>query len=463
MARRDEAPARREVPVIRIFLSSPGDVADERTQARQLIDNELPKLPSLRGRLALELIAWDDPVAQIPMLATETPQESVNAARPRPATCDIVIVILWSRMGTPLPDSICKSNGEPYLSGTEWEYEDAVNSARQPPPAVLVYRRTEEPKIGLRDPQKKEKEEQFERVEAFFGRLRSLKRGLNEYANSSDFRRLLSQHLQEMLYRRLQPASDDVQPTPTAAEIPDEYCNWLRRNFEKIELLGAKEGRTVTLNHVYVPALTQSSRNPITLLGRLDQESLYVSAPAGAGKSTFCRWAVLQSIAATDLTHPVPAPEEFTEPVPENLRTRLPLLVPLREFWRSMNCGRGERTWHRSDLEKALADWIDRAQLPGVTGALLRAHLNVGGAFLVFDGPRRGAGHPSRRGYDHLSARTAAQRPRRRVAGLAQEGFVGNPGRWPSSRRRQFRSAHQPSLRARRGRPASPGFAERAA
>jgi hypothetical protein len=29
-----------------------------------------------------------------------------------------------------------------------------------------VYRRTEEPKIGLRDPQKKEKEEQFERVEA---------------------------------------------------------------------------------------------------------------------------------------------------------------------------------------------------------------------------------------------------------------------------------------------------------
>ena len=62
--------------------------------ARQLIDAELPKLPSLRGRLALELIAWDDPAAQIPMLATETPQESVNAAPPRPATCDIVIVIL---------------------------------------------------------------------------------------------------------------------------------------------------------------------------------------------------------------------------------------------------------------------------------------------------------------------------------------------------------------------------------
>jgi hypothetical protein len=49
MARRDEEPARREVPLVRIFLSSPGDVAEERTLARQLIDSELPKLPSLSG------------------------------------------------------------------------------------------------------------------------------------------------------------------------------------------------------------------------------------------------------------------------------------------------------------------------------------------------------------------------------------------------------------------------------
>lgn len=130
MARRDKEPARRNVPLVRIFLSSPGDVADERTSARQLIDAELMKLRSLRGKLALELIAWDDPAAQIPMLATETPQESVNAARPRPATCDIVIVILWSRMGTPLPDNLRKPNGEPYLSGTEWEYEELCWSSR---------------------------------------------------------------------------------------------------------------------------------------------------------------------------------------------------------------------------------------------------------------------------------------------------------------------------------------------
>ena len=197
-----------------------------------------------------------------------------------------------------------------------------MNSEREPRPQVLVYRRTEEPKIGLRDPKKKE-----------------------------------------------------------------------------------KEGRAVTLNHVYVPAVTMlvprtidDAQNfdtianvddvgrRIPLLQRLDQESLYVWAAAGAGKSTFCRWAVLQSTAGTDLTHPVPAPEEFTEAVPATLRDRLPLLVPLREFWRSMDCGRGEQVWRRVVLEQALANWVNRSPPRGLTGALLTAHINTGGAFLVFDG-----------------------------------------------------------------------------
>ena len=34
-----QEPARREVPLVRIFLSSPGDVAEERALARQLIDS----------------------------------------------------------------------------------------------------------------------------------------------------------------------------------------------------------------------------------------------------------------------------------------------------------------------------------------------------------------------------------------------------------------------------------------
>ena len=68
------------------------------------------------------------------MLATQTLQELVNAARLRTATCDIVIIILWSRICTPPPDGVVSGTTSPILSGTEWEYEDAVNSPEQPRP-----------------------------------------------------------------------------------------------------------------------------------------------------------------------------------------------------------------------------------------------------------------------------------------------------------------------------------------
>jgi hypothetical protein len=412
MAKEKTGASRPTVPLVRIFLSSPGDVAEERTLARTLIDTTLAKHPSLRSRLAPEVVAWDDPAAQIPMLATETPQESVNAARPRPATCDIVVVILWSRLGTPLPDSLRKPNGEPYLSGTEWEYEDAVNAPEDSRPDILVYRRTEKPKVELDDPDLTDKQEQFRRVEAFFARFRnpdgSIKGGVNFYATPAEFGALLSQHLHDLLWRRLGPPPADAEAErPAGTEIPAEYVAWLRRTCADVSLLGqeTQTSRAITLNHVYVPALTQrpaeppdpkarrqperqetEDRGPVPLLARLDQGSLYVPAPAGMGKSTFCRWAVLQSIAAVALTHPVPAPDDFAEPEPVHLRGRLPLLVPLRDFALGMDCGGGRLTWRRSDLERALAAWVDASAPEGLTGDLVLAHLEAGSAFLLLDG-----------------------------------------------------------------------------
>ena len=114
---------------LRVFISSPGDVADERNLARRLLKDELPYDPFLRGKVTLDPVSWDDPAAPTPMVATLTPQEAVNRFGCRPSECDIVIVVLWSRLGTHLDLSkFQKPNGEPYLSGTEYEYEDAVNA-----------------------------------------------------------------------------------------------------------------------------------------------------------------------------------------------------------------------------------------------------------------------------------------------------------------------------------------------
>ena len=188
--------------------------------------------------------------------------------------------------------------------------------------------------------------------------------------------------------------------------IPPEYLAWLQRRCAGVELLGqdVQQSLAIQLSHVYVPALTQreaateapeeptrpsrvepEEQRLVPLLQRIDEGSLYVPAAAGAGKSTFCRWAALQSIADATASHPVPAPEEYQEAVPESLRTRLPLLVPLRDFGKDMDCGRG-RPWHRADLEQALALWVDQSALPGVDGAMLKAHLAAGSAFLLLDG-----------------------------------------------------------------------------
>ena len=61
------------------------------------------------------------------MLASLTPQEAVNRFGAQPSECDIVVVVLWSRMGTRLDPAAFgeKPGGGPYLSGTEWEFEDA--------------------------------------------------------------------------------------------------------------------------------------------------------------------------------------------------------------------------------------------------------------------------------------------------------------------------------------------------
>ena len=58
---------------LRIFLSSPGDVADERTFAQQVIEQELPKDPFLREKIACEVVRWDYPNAPVTMSAGVNP------------------------------------------------------------------------------------------------------------------------------------------------------------------------------------------------------------------------------------------------------------------------------------------------------------------------------------------------------------------------------------------------------
>ncbi|MFM8444651.1 MAG: hypothetical protein ACKN9W_15095, partial [Methylococcus sp.] len=100
---------------IKVFLSSPGDVADERALARQVL-GKLQKELSFKDRFFIVEVSWDDPENPAPLDASQTPQQGINRERGKPSDCDVVVVILWSRLGTPLTDE----HGKSWRSGTEW-------------------------------------------------------------------------------------------------------------------------------------------------------------------------------------------------------------------------------------------------------------------------------------------------------------------------------------------------------
>lgn len=135
------------------------------------------------------------------MLGNLRPQECVNRFGPRPSKCDIVVLILWSRMGTPLPEDCVKEDGTRYLSGTEWEFEDAINAS--PAPQLLIYRRTEEPMMKIGDPEAEEKTRQFSLVNQFFTSFKSadgsLRHSFTPYNTVEAFTRRLEEDLEHVL------------------------------------------------------------------------------------------------------------------------------------------------------------------------------------------------------------------------------------------------------------------------
>ncbi|MFS8097222.1 HEAT repeat domain-containing protein [Lentzea alba] len=208
---------------LRVFLSSPGDVTGERTVARTVID-QLQYDPFVRGRIFLDVVAWDQP-GGAPLSATETPQASINRGMPRPSECDVVIVILWSRMGTPLPfPAYATSDGQPYLSGTDWEFQDAVRGG----PVVLVYRCSAPVLLDPDAPDFDARLAQKRAVDTFFARMSdpetgALLRGYKQYAAPEDFRATLEQDLRAVVHQHVAGVprrSDGLPPAWTGSPFP---------------------------------------------------------------------------------------------------------------------------------------------------------------------------------------------------------------------------------------------------
>ncbi len=191
---------------IRIFISSPGDVKEERQRARQVIEG-------LRRRYSrhflLTPVLWEE----LPLQADMSFQQGIDLVLSKEHGVDIAVFILWSRLGSAVGPLITKDGGGEYRSGTEREL-DLMFRARQQSdgarPAILVYKRIDENSFDerLRGKRTAEKEEliaQKKLVESFIEEtFLDQERGHNIRASHSydrpvTFPQRLRAHLTELL------------------------------------------------------------------------------------------------------------------------------------------------------------------------------------------------------------------------------------------------------------------------
>jgi hypothetical protein len=95
---------------VRIFLSSPGDVAAERERAEAVITALSAELEA-RGEVALESVRWED--------AWFTAAAHFQEQIVRPSECELVVCLFWKRLGTELPASFAREYGT-RTTGTFW-------------------------------------------------------------------------------------------------------------------------------------------------------------------------------------------------------------------------------------------------------------------------------------------------------------------------------------------------------
>ena len=196
-----------------LFVSSPGDVRDERQAVGRIVERLQARYWNF---IRLEPVLWE----KEPLRATAHFNEELI----RPSDCDLFVCVLWSRRGSPLPSQFNRKDGTRFDSGTEWELEEATDAFEEraakkdgkPKPDILVYRRMSE-RPGGSDPAQGKKLDAFcERF--FFNKDKTIRRAFSPYETVDEFMALFEQHLEKLLLRHIQLhrglAEDAVRPLP---------------------------------------------------------------------------------------------------------------------------------------------------------------------------------------------------------------------------------------------------------
>jgi tetratricopeptide (TPR) repeat protein len=183
-----------ELPVLKIFLSSPGDVAEERALAEFVFRRIAAEVAHA---VRLTFVIWEHE----PLFGHTGFQQQIE----RPSNCDLVVSILWSRLGSRLPSDFAPAEGEPAPTGTEFEIQDALASfAERGKPKLLIYRKMPGPQISLGSDDFAERSDQYQRLNEFCQRAFHDEDGAvtvahHTFSDSHSFERRLAEHVRRWL------------------------------------------------------------------------------------------------------------------------------------------------------------------------------------------------------------------------------------------------------------------------
>ncbi len=196
---------------LKVFVSSPGDVREEREIVGRVVERIEARYWNF---VRLDSVLWESELVR----ATGHFNEEIV----RPSECDVVLSVLWRRLGSLMPPQFLKADGTRFQSGTEWEIEDAVagyearrrakaegKSEETPFPDVLIFRRmAPAPGHPAEASGSDDSAEQAQKLDAFWRRFMlhpdgTIRRAFHAYATLEEFQHAAEAQLEKAVVARL--------------------------------------------------------------------------------------------------------------------------------------------------------------------------------------------------------------------------------------------------------------------
>src|SRR5260221_8939914 len=292
---------------IDIFVSSPADVQKEHAVAEHLIrsaaaefnlpinvcySNPLRRSRGEDGSVGRENFGGESTFVLCPCFWEHPELEGNDFLEPIPNTgeYDLVICILWSRLGTaPLQKCVMPDGSRP-RSATDYEVAWALDQSKRTPgfPGLLVYRNQAIP-VALLEPKEKGENvcRQLDAVQEFCAAWEKnagtgFRESCHDYQDLEEFENLFREHFRDSLARQLDRGTASTKAPRKVRYL--EATPFRGLNFFDFEHAALYHGRTRAVGEVLDALKNQATaKKPFVL----------VLGPSGSGKSSLVRAGVL--------------------------------------------------------------------------------------------------------------------------------------------------------------------------